>query len=98
MRATSTPRGTSPDSMTWCRSSSTPPPQVTGHGTHRGAGTWPMADQSTKQARKRRRPLESYSKPWLGTIAIAVVAVLVGAMLLVKAAGVGYRHYTAQFL
>ena len=57
-----------------------------------------MADQSTKQARKRRRPLESYSKPWLGTIAIAVVAVLIGAMLLVKAAGVGYRHYTAQFL
>ncbi len=57
-----------------------------------------MADQSTKQARKRRRPLESYSKPWLGTIAIVVVAVLVGAMLLVKAAGVGYRHYTAQFL
>jgi hypothetical protein len=56
-----------------------------------------MGDQSTKQARKRRRPL-GYSKPWLGTIAIGVVAVLVGAMLLVKAAGVGYRHYTAQFL
>jgi virulence factor Mce-like protein len=48
--------------------------------------------------RKRRRPLEAYSKPWLGFAAIAVIAVLIGAMLLVKTAGVGYRNYTAQFL
>jgi virulence factor Mce-like protein len=48
--------------------------------------------------RKRRRTLENYSKPWLGVIAIGVVAVLVGAMLVVKLAGAGYRSYTAQFL
>jgi len=53
-----------------------------------------MADK----VRKRRRPLEAYSKPWLGFAAIAVIAVLIGAMLLIKTAGVGYRTYTAQFL
>ncbi|MCZ8382707.1 MlaD family protein [Mycobacterium sp. CPCC 205372] len=46
----------------------------------------------------RRRALEDYSKPWLGAIAIAVIAVLVVAMLLVKLSGAGYRTYTAQFL
>jgi virulence factor Mce-like protein len=35
---------------------------------------------------------------WLGAEAIAVVALLIGAMLLVKVADVGYRHYTARFL
>lgn len=35
---------------------------------------------------------------WLGLVAVAVVAVLIGAMLLVKVANVGYRHYTARFL
>lgn len=48
--------------------------------------------------KRPRRRLESYHPVWLGFIAIAVVATLIGAMLLVKAAGVGYRHYTAQFL
>ncbi|MGE2714274.1 MCE family protein [Mycolicibacterium litorale] len=47
---------------------------------------------------KRRRRLESYSKVWLGFLAAAVVAVLIGAMLLVKAGNVGYRTFTAQFL
>ncbi|MGA5461693.1 MlaD family protein [Mycobacterium sp. NPDC050041] len=47
---------------------------------------------------RRRRALEDYSKPWLGAIAIAVIAVLVGAMLLVKLSGAGYHTYTAQFL
>lgn len=47
---------------------------------------------------KRGRPLEDRNKTWLGTIAVAVVAVLIGAMLLVKAADIGYREYTAQFL
>ncbi|MEV3901831.1 MlaD family protein [Mycobacterium sp. NPDC050551] len=47
---------------------------------------------------RRRRALEDYSKPWLGAIAIAVIAVLVGSMLLVKLSGAGYRTYTAQFL
>ncbi|UXA18714.1 MCE family protein [Mycobacterium sp. SMC-4] len=48
--------------------------------------------------RVRRRPLEERSKLGLGIIAVAVVAVLVAALLLVRAADVGYRHFTAQFL
>jgi virulence factor Mce-like protein len=35
---------------------------------------------------------------WLGFIAAAVVAVVIGAMLLVHMLGFGYRHYTAEFL
>ena len=54
-----------------------------------------MADTTV---RKRRRPLESYNKTWLGVIAVAVVAVVVGAMLTAKWLDLGYRHYTAQFL
>jgi virulence factor Mce-like protein len=46
----------------------------------------------------RRRTLESYHRTWLGFIAIAVVAVLIGAMLLVKVSNMGYQHYTARFL
>ena len=53
-----------------------------------------MADRSGT----KRRPLESYSSRWLGLVAVAVVAALIGAMLLVKVANVGYRHYTAHFL
>lgn len=56
-----------------------------------------MADGSSTM-RRRRRPLESYSKIWLGVVAVAVVAVLVGALLLVRVADFGYRHYTARFL
>lgn len=47
---------------------------------------------------KRRRPIESYSRLWLGVIAIAVVSVLVGVLLLVRVADVGYTTYTARFL
>ncbi|WP_006244359.1 MCE family protein [Mycolicibacterium tusciae] len=54
-----------------------------------------MADQSPQ---RRRIPLEERNKTWLGIIAVTVVAVVIGAMLLVKVANVGYRHYTAQFL
>lgn len=54
-----------------------------------------MADQSPRQ---RRIPLEERNKTWLGIIAVVVVAVVVGGLLLVKVANVGYRHYTAQFL
>lgn len=54
-----------------------------------------MADQSPK---RRRIPLEERNKTWLGVIAVAVVTVLIGSLLLVKVANVGYRHYTAQFL
>jgi len=46
---------------------------------------------------ERKRPLEEYNKTWLGVIALVVVAVLVGALLLVKALGPGYRHVSAQF-
>jgi len=56
-----------------------------------------MADPLGRLARLKKRPLESYNKTWLGCIAAAVVAVLIGALLLVHALGVGYRHYTAQF-
>ncbi|MBV5245202.1 MCE family protein [Mycolicibacterium sp. PAM1] len=51
-----------------------------------------------EQTKRRRRRLESYHKAWLGTVAVVVVAVLVGALLLIKAADVGYRTFTAQFL
>lgn len=47
--------------------------------------------------RTRGRPLESYNKTWLGFAAAAVIAVLVGALVLVHVLGVGYRHYTAEF-
>ncbi|MFV0494263.1 MCE family protein [Mycobacterium sp.] len=47
---------------------------------------------------RRKRPLETYNTTWLGFIACAVVAVLIGAMLSVHALGVGYRRYTAEFL
>jgi virulence factor Mce-like protein len=56
-----------------------------------------MAEKSPKQ-RSRKRSLESYDKRWLGAGAIAVVAVLIGAMLMVRVANVGYHHYTARFL
>ncbi|GAB3015991.1 MlaD family protein [Mycobacterium bourgelatii] len=49
-------------------------------------------------ARLKKRPLESYNKTWLGFIACAVVAVLIGAMLVVHMIGAGYRHYTAEFV
>jgi virulence factor Mce-like protein len=54
--------------------------------------------ESTQKPRRRRRPLESYHAAWLGFGAIVVVAILIAAMLAVKVADVGYRHYTARFL
>ena len=47
--------------------------------------------------KKRRRTLESRNRMWLGVAAIAVVSALVGAMLIVKVADIGYRQYTARF-
>lgn len=44
-----------------------------------------------------RRPLESRNPTWLGVVAIAVVAAMIGALLLVKVADIGYRQYTAMF-
>jgi virulence factor Mce-like protein len=55
-----------------------------------------MAERATRP--RKRRTLESYNSTWLGFIAIAVVAVLMGAMLMIKVANVGYQHYTARFL
>lgn len=54
--------------------------------------------EGTPEIRRRRRPLEDYSKTWLGAVAVVVVVVLVGALLLVRVADFGYRHYTARFL
>jgi phospholipid/cholesterol/gamma-HCH transport system substrate-binding protein len=56
-----------------------------------------MADSAARQ-RMKNRPLESYNTTWLGFIAAAVVAVVVAAMLVVHILGLGYRHYTAEFL
>lgn len=44
------------------------------------------------------RPLDSYNKTWLGVAAVAVVAALIGGLLLVKQLGIGYRQFTAEFL
>ncbi|OHU32939.1 MCE family protein [Mycobacteroides chelonae] len=44
------------------------------------------------------RPLSSHNKTALGFIAIGLAVALVAALLGVKMLGVGYRHYTAQFL
>ena len=59
-----------------------------------------MADSSVwlRLSRIKKRPLENYNTTWLGFIAAAVVAVLIGATLLVHMLGFGYRHYTAEFL
>ncbi len=59
-----------------------------------------MADTSFRRRLSwfKHRPLESYNMTWLGFIAVAVVAVVIGAMLAVHALGAGYRHYTAEFL
>ena len=54
-----------------------------------------MADRSPQ---RRRIPLEDRNKTWLGIIAVVVVTVVIGAMLLIKVADVGYRHYSAHFL
>ncbi len=54
-----------------------------------------MAD---RPLRSRFRPLESYHTTWLGFVAVAVVAMVIGTMVIVHSAGVGYRHYTAEFL
>ncbi|MGU3497989.1 MCE family protein [Mycobacterium sp. C31M] len=45
-----------------------------------------------------RQKIESYSRLWLGVMAVAVVSVLIGAMLLIKVADIGYTQYTARFL
>lgn len=56
-----------------------------------------MADPTAQKPKKRRPPLENRNRTWLGIIAIAVVSVLIGALLIVKVADIGYRTYTARF-
>jgi virulence factor Mce-like protein len=48
--------------------------------------------------RRRRRRLESFNKTLVGIIVVATVGVLVAASLLAKQLGIGYAHYTAEFL
>ncbi|SKG69307.1 Putative Mce family protein [Mycobacteroides abscessus subsp. bolletii] len=48
--------------------------------------------------RIRSRPLDAYNKTTVGFVAIGVVLALIAGLLLVKAAGIGYRNYHAQFL
>lgn len=57
-----------------------------------------MADSRRARTRWLRRPLESYNRTWLGLAGLAAVAVLVAASLGIKLVGVGYTHYTAEFL
>lgn len=45
----------------------------------------------------RAKTLEDRNKTMLGLIALGVVAVLIAAMLLISALGLGYKDYTAQF-
>ena len=45
----------------------------------------------------RQRPLESYSPFWIGMIAIGLIVAVAGALLAVRASGVGYLRYTAEF-
>ncbi len=59
-------------------------------------GQWLIADRAAAAQRAGR--WRATASRGSGFVAIAVVAVLIGAMLLVKVADVGYRHYTAQFL
>ncbi len=47
--------------------------------------------------RRSRTSLEDRNTALLGIGAVAVVVVLIGGMLTYRFAGVGYRHYTAQF-
>ena len=45
----------------------------------------------------REKTLEDRNRTVLGLIALGVVTVLIAAMLLINAMGLGYKDYTAQF-
>jgi len=55
-----------------------------------------MTDRRHRRRPRRRRG--ACNRTWLGFVAVTVVAVVVGALLLVKEAGIGYRRYTAEFV
>ena len=46
---------------------------------------------------KRRTPLESYNKVWLGAIGLAIIGVLIAAVVLISALDIGKRAYSAHF-
>lgn len=46
---------------------------------------------------RRRRPLEDYSKLWLGAIALGIVGVLVAAVFGIGALDLGKKQYRAEF-
>jgi virulence factor Mce-like protein len=56
-----------------------------------------MADSSLLRRLLMRAP-ESYNKIWVGFTALAITVLVVAASLLVKLLGIGYTHYTAEFL
>ncbi|MEZ0364688.1 MCE family protein [Mycobacterium sp. pUA109] len=58
----------------------------------------PTSTAPTWIQRWRHRPLESYNKTRLGFVALTVLTVLVGTSLTWRLVGVGYTHYTAEFL
>lgn len=60
-----------------------------------------MADQAPKQPAqqsKRKRPLEEFDKTRVGLLAIAVIAALIGTLVVVSQIGIGHRTVNAQFL
>lgn len=52
----------------------------------------------TTGKRRSRRPLDSVNNVLLGVIAIATVLVVIGVMLMIRVADIGYRTYNAHFL
>jgi virulence factor Mce-like protein len=56
-----------------------------------------MADR-VQGKHRRGRMVRSCNMTWLGFGAVTLVAVLIGALIVVKEMGVGYRRYTAEFV
>lgn len=56
-----------------------------------------MAEPGRK-TRNARRFLDTVNNVVLGAIAIGLVLVVIGALLIIRVANFGYRHYSAQFL
>jgi virulence factor Mce-like protein len=48
--------------------------------------------------RLRDRPLESFSPFWIGMLSIAMVVAVAATLLTIRAAGVGYSRYSAEFI
>ena len=50
-----------------------------------------------KMPKRFNRPIESFNRIWLGTIALGVIAVIVGVVILISALGIGKTTYHAEF-